>query len=140
VSKRGDALSADAIERYTQLALERGGVVVGHKRFDAPTPVEEVDEDTAEKEFQQWVTDRADENKWQWHHQTNSRRSKSGWLDLTLWHEVRRLLLFREVKTETGIVSAAQASMIDSLTAAGLDAGVWRPSMQVEIVRILSVP
>lgn len=58
--------------------------------------------------------------------------SIKGWPDLTLWsngHHVR----YREIKTDTGRLSADQMSVLGSLEAAGADVGVWRPRDWPEI-------
>lgn len=52
--------------------------------------------------------------------------SIKGWPDLVLWGHGR--VLFRELKTDRGRLTAAQAEVIASLSEAGADAGVWRPS------------
>lgn len=93
--------------------------------------------DLDETAFQQAVTDLAGRFGWGWHHQTISKRSKSGWPDLTLW---RDRVLFRELKAEGGVVSAAQATCLEGLQAAGADAGVWRPRDWPLIVQTLSQP
>lgn len=54
--------------------------------------------------------------------------SVRGWPDWTLWRPGKGGLLFREMKAERGTVSDKQAAVIESLRAAGCDAGVWRPS------------
>src|SRR5205823_1405006 len=99
-------------------------------------------ESISEAELQQRVTDLADETGWHWHHQAISKRSKPGWLDLTLWREAQTgrpgRLLFRELKDEDGRLTAGQLGTIDTLRAAGQDAGVWRPSSWSEIVATLT--
>ena len=47
----------------------------------------------------------------------------------------RRRLMFRELKTEVGRVSAHQRWWHDVLRFAGLDVAVWRPSMLDRIAR-----
>lgn len=96
----------------------------------------------SEEEFQCQVTALADQYGWHWHHHAISKRSKPGWLDLTIWREARTGLpgkiIFREIKSEDGVVTADQARTIDSLRAAGQDAGVWRPSMWKQVVEALT--
>jgi hypothetical protein len=45
----------------------------------------------------------------------------------------RRQILFRELKTEKGRPTAEQLVWLDAITAAGGDAGIWRPS-DVEVI------
>ena len=59
------------------------------------------------------------------YHTYNSRRSEPGFPD---WVIVGQHLMFRELKTERGRLSAAQIAWLDDLKAAGQDAGIWRPS------------
>ena len=50
-----------------------------------------------------------------------------GWPDLFMWHP-RHGVLARELKTDTGKLTAEQEEVLASLCAAGVDAGVWRPA------------
>ena len=59
-----------------------------------------------------------------WYHTRNSKRSPAGFPDLVI---AGRKVLYRELKTQKGVVSPAQREWLDALTAAGQDAGVWRP-------------
>lgn len=61
------------------------------------------------------------------YHNPDSRRSQAGFPDLVLGSLSRKRVLFRELKTDTGRVRAAQALCLKILSFAGLDAGVWRP-------------
>ena len=63
-------------------------------------------------------------------HETDSRGARAGWPD---WTFLRRAIgprlgaaMFRELKTATGKLSAAQQECLAFLRAAGLDADVWR--------------
>jgi len=89
----------------------------------------------SEKDFQSWVIEQAESNGWDWYHTFNSKRSKSGYPDLMMWRE---RVLFAEVKSEDGVVSATQANVIDDLRAAGAEVYVWRPSDMLEVVRVLA--
>lgn len=60
------------------------------------------------------------------YHTFDSRRSHAGWPDEAIWGPAG--FLVRELKTESGQVSVAQRVVLDSLRAAGVDVGVWRPS------------
>lgn len=53
--------------------------------------------------------------------------SIKGWPDLFMWHP-RHGVLARELKSDTGKVTAEQEEVLASLCAAGVDAGVWRPA------------
>lgn len=61
---------------------------------------------------------------WLVYHTHDSRRSQPGFPDLVL---VRDRVLYRELKTATGRVSAEQQVWLDRLERAGADAAVWRP-------------
>jgi|SRR6185437_4176789 len=87
-----------------------------------------------EKAFQQWLTDVAESFGWKWYHVHDSRRSKAGFPDLVLWRE---RVLFVEVKMDNGVVTAAQANMLDELRAAGAEAYLWRPVDRMGIVEAL---
>ncbi len=63
---------------------------------------------------------------WLVYHTHDSRRSQAGFPDLVLVHPSHGVL-FRELKTETGRLTAAQKTWIDTLTVAGANAAVWRP-------------
>lgn len=79
-----------------------------------------------ESAFQGSVVDLAKICGWAVYHTLRSEGSEPGWPDLVLSRD--DVILFRELKTEKGKVSKAQQEWIDRLLAAGLDAGVWRPS------------
>lgn len=64
---------------------------------------------------------------WLAYHTHDSRGSQPGFPDLVLVSERRARVLYRELKTERGRVSAEQARWLHALTAAGADAAVWRP-------------
>ena len=59
--------------------------------------------------------------------------SEPGWPDLCLMRRRDGRVLFRELKTDRGAVSARQAAVLELMAACGLDAKVWRPSMLDEI-------
>jgi hypothetical protein len=60
-----------------------------------------------------------------YYHPYDSRRSVPGFPDLTI---TGRQVLFRELKSPSGRLTAEQAAWKRSLLAAGADWGLWRPS------------
>jgi len=90
-----------------------------------------------EREWQSQVLDLAKMGGWSYYHTYDSRKSNPGWPDLTLWHPRRRLVIFRELKAETGKLRPGQKIVIDELTEAGADVGVWRPSDLPDVQRLL---
>ena len=95
-----------------------------------------------EKAFQAQVVALARTLGWQVYHPFDSRRSTPGFPDLTLVRD--RRLVFAELKTERGRVTAAQRGWLDALggVAAAADCVevyLWRPSDWDDIERILSV-
>jgi hypothetical protein len=61
----------------------------------------------------------------------------AGFVDTVLIHPGRGLVLFRELKTDTGRLTPEQERWLAALTAAGADAGVWRPKDWQTIEAIL---
>lgn len=64
---------------------------------------------------------------WDYYHTHDSRRSPGGFPDLVLVHRGKSICLVRELKTEKGKFRPRQEDWLESLHAAGVDAGVWRP-------------
>lgn len=62
------------------------------------------------------------------YHTRNSRGSAPGFPDLVLVNTRTGRILWRELKTNKGRISPEQREWLDGLTAAGQDAGVWRPN------------
>jgi hypothetical protein len=60
------------------------------------------------------------------YHTRDSRGSHAGFPDLVI--VTGTSVLFRELKSETGRVSAAQQNWLDALAGVGADADVWRPA------------
>jgi hypothetical protein len=83
---------------------------------------------------------------WKVHHGRPG-RTRAGWRtplmghkgypDLVLCHQVRKRLLFAELKAEKGKLSAEQQQWISALRAAGQDVCIWRPSDLPAIERFL---
>ena len=54
--------------------------------------------------------------------------SEPGWPDLCLMRRRDGRVLFRELKSDAGVVHPRQAAVLNLMTACGLDAAVWRPA------------
>lgn len=87
----------------------------------APSPSDAVDETS----FLASVRELAHGLRWLTYHTHNSRRSEPGFPDLVLVRGDR--VVYRELKTNAGRVTAAQQVWLDALVAGGADAAVWRP-------------
>lgn len=102
----------------------------------------------SEDDWQQRVTEAATLHGWMWMHVNRAtvrqgRRhitptSLPGWPDLVLWHEARRLMLFVELKSDTGSVDPAQDRVLSSLGEAGARVYVWRPRDWTRLLGILA--
>jgi hypothetical protein len=89
----------------------------------------------SEKQFMAEVMKLLKEHRWRTYHTHDSRKSNAGFPDIVA---VRgRRVLWIELKTEEGRVSAAQQNWIDDLVAAGQKAFVLRPSQWEELVRLV---
>jgi hypothetical protein len=78
----------------------------------------------SERDFQQAVTDLCKLLGLDAFHVRNSRGMAPGWPDLVI---VGAGVLFRELKTETGVLTPEQRRVGSRLTRAGADWAVWRP-------------
>ena len=87
-----------------------------------------------EKHFQSLVVFYARSRGWRVYHTYDSRRSEPGFPDLVL---VRNEVLYRELKAEKGRLTDAQKAWGESLTKAGANYAVWRPSMIQQIYKEL---
>ena len=64
-----------------------------------------------------------------WIHHRRSEMTNPGWPDLVIKAPVGRVgVIFRELKKQKGRVTPEQQEWLDALTAAGMDADVYRPS------------
>jgi hypothetical protein len=90
-----------------------------------------------EKAFQQAIIDLAHACGWRAYHTHDSHKSAPGFPDLVLVKPGRHVL-FWEVKTERGKVSAAQQTWIDDLRNSGQIAVVVRPHNWLWIEQILT--
>ena len=115
--------------------------VTGEAARPAPSDARrQLDRATSEADFQRLVTETAELLGWNWMHvrsttDTNGRTrtptSCVGWPDLVLWKPGRFLAV--ELKSERGRPSVDQKHVLESLRAAGIDVGIWRPSSWPEI-------
>jgi hypothetical protein len=64
--------------------------------------------------------------------------SVTGWPDLTIWRPGR--FLVAELKSDRGRLTAAQQTVLDSLTAAGVECHIWRPRDFDAIEQLLTAP
>ncbi len=62
------------------------------------------------------------------HRQWVTGTSTIGWPDLTLWAPLHHRIMFAELKTETGKLSADQELVLTELVSAGAHVHLWRPS------------
>ena len=81
----------------------------------------------AEAAFQARVTDLCDWLNLWWHHTPDSRRSNAGMPDLLIVNLETGALLFAELKTQKGKVSAKQTKVLFAIDRGGNEAVVWRP-------------
>ena len=89
-----------------------------------------------EKELQAQVQQLAKLGGWQFYHTWNSIHSAPGFPDNVMAKTSR--LIFAELKTELGKVTAAQQKWLDILaTIPGVECYLWRPSEFEEIKKVL---
>lgn len=85
--------------------------------------------------FQSKVTEAAERCGWHWHHEVDSRKSKSGFPDLVL---VRERVIFAELKIPPNKPTVAQEDWYEKLKRAGAEVYVWRPLDFDDILRVLA--
>lgn len=113
--------------------LAMPGVVVGGKPAPEKPPV---DDESAEKAFQEAVIKVAREHGWSEYHTYNSRRSKSGWFDLVLVRPP--VIIFAELKSAGGRTTAAQERWIELLRECQQRVYVWKPENWEQIRELLA--
>ena len=91
--------------------------------------------DMSERQFQNVVVRLARAAGWKVYHTHDSRRSAPGFPDLCM---VRERVVFAELKTNTGRVSAAQRDWEKALRDAGAEVWIWRPDDMPIIERTLA--
>lgn len=79
----------------------------------------------SERQLQDHVIALARRLGWLCYHTHDSRRSQPGFPDLVM---VRGRVLYRELKSSSGVVSPQQQVWLQQLQVAGADAGVWKPA------------
>jgi hypothetical protein len=88
----------------------------------------------SEASWQRTVTETAAFLGWLIYHTHDSRHSVSGFPDLVL---VRERIVYAELKTETGKMTAAQRTWQHALVAAEGEHHVWRPADYHRMVAVL---
>lgn len=88
-----------------------------------------------EKAFQVIVVELATTFGYRIFHTFDSRRSAPGFPDLVL---VRDRVIWAELKSDTGQVSAAQQKWLDALQLAGQEVHLWRPKDLQDIAHVLA--
>lgn len=112
------------------------------RRMSAAEWAQSQREGLSEKEFQAQVLSLARIGRWRVYHTFDSRRSEPGFPDLVLVRGER--MIFAELKTEKGRVSAAQKGWLTALGVVAdwpgspLEVELWRPSDWDDIVRTLT--
>ncbi len=90
----------------------------------------------SEEEFQAQILDLARMSGWRCYHTFDSRRSAPGFPDLVLVREP--VLVFAELKTDTGRLRPEQREWLEALRrCGGVEARLWKPSDFEEIERML---
>lgn len=126
-------VNREALAAIEKAALEgrvtEGGKAVLPGLAPAALPLE-----ASEKDFQQAVIDLGKRNAWRHYHTYDSRRSQPGFLDLVL---VRERVVWMELKSEDGELTAEQLAWVDALRAAKQEVYVMKPKDWPQIVNIL---
>jgi len=86
---------------------------------------EQVAGDMSEDTLQTRIEQLAKELGWLRYHTYDSRRSAAGFPDLVMVRRGR--IVWRELKSMKGRVSADQRKWLDALETANADVGIWRP-------------
>lgn len=92
----------------------------------------------SEKDFAQTVVETAEALGWTVWRTWRSDHSPSGEPDLRMAHPVLRRVIWAELKSYKGRLTAAQQQSIETLMAAGATVFIWRPTDWEEIESILS--
>jgi hypothetical protein len=93
----------------------------------------------SEKAFMGAVVRLARQQGWYPYHTTDSRRSPSGYPDLTLVHPTRQVALWAELKVPGGVLTLQQAHWLKALgEVERTEAHLWMPEDMEEIRRRLT--
>jgi len=90
-----------------------------------------------ERDLREQVRDLAKLFGWMMSFSWTSLHSPKGFPDLVLACQVRKRVIYAELKTEKGKVSDSQRDWLDELTACGQEVYLWKPDDIEEIARIL---
>lgn len=85
-----------------------------------------------EDQLQTWIIQLAKLHCWRVYHTYDSRRSAPGFPDLCMVHAGQGRVIFAELKSTTGRVSADQREWLQDLTTAGQEAYLWNPKDWVD--------
>ena len=121
---------------YNQ-ALADGRITVRGVNPNSLIQLEPIDADAEEKELAAAVAKLAKEHGWKRYHTYNSRKSEAGFPDEVL---VRERVVYAELKSADGKLSADQLNWRDALLEAGQEWYEWRPEDWPEIFALLSAP
>lgn len=103
-----------------------------------PKPPASPYDDWSEAALQARVESFSIKHGWLYYHPFDSRRSRKGFPDTVLVHEVRRLTIYAELKSVNGRVSPDQQKWLDGLARAGNYVYLWYPRHWPLIMDILS--
>jgi len=103
-------------------------LVPAQARGERVTGLEPLLDQQSESDWQQQVLEWARRGGFRAYHTRDSRRSSAGFPDLVLVHPGRHLLLFAELKRNTGLLTTAQLEWLGSLsTVEHVGVEIWRP-------------
>jgi hypothetical protein len=91
-----------------------------------------------EADWMGWVMLTARTFGWLGYHTHDSRHSAAGFPDCVFVRGTE--IVYAELKSERGKVTATQQEWLDALAAAGAETHVWRPSQQDEVLTRLRSP
>jgi hypothetical protein len=95
-----------------------------------------IDATITERELQAAIVQAAGLGGWLCYHTHDSRRSAAGYPDITLVRGSK--LIFAELKSDRGRLTAEQRAWLGALRSAGADARVVRPSDLEDVVIMLT--